>query len=169
MSRVLPGRVALTACVLALAASVTACGTENPAVAAGPDQGTTGSADAQSANIRVGPFVEVIGARIPAPPAHSAQAQVEMALVNSNPAAAAVLVRASSPAARGTEFTRQGRVIASITIPTSAGSVLPVGPPNPYRLLLTGLHSELRPGQMVTLNLTFARAGQATIRVPVIS
>ncbi len=43
-----------------------------------------------------------------------------------------------------------------------------VGPPNPDRLLLTGVHGRLRPGQTVTLILTFARAGQITLRIPVI-
>lgn len=59
-------------------------------------------------------------------------------------------------------------MIAQITIPVSAGSPVPVGPPSPDRLVLTGLRHQLRPGQLVTLDLTFARARHATLRVPVI-
>jgi copper(I)-binding protein len=161
-------RGALAAAVTVLAAAIAGCGQESPAVAAGPDQGGAGSPGGQGATARVGSFVEVIGARIPAPPARSAQAQVEMTLANTNPAAAAVLLQASSPAARRAEFTSRGHVIARITIPTSAGSALPIGPPNPDRLVLTGLRRQLRPGQLVTLDLTFARAGHATLRIPVI-
>ncbi len=160
--------VAVMAAATVLAVAIVGCGQESPAVGAGPNQGGVGSPSSQGATVRVGPFVEVIGARIPAPSAWSAQAQVEMTLANANPAAAAVLLEASSPAARGAEFTSRGRVIAQITIPTSAGFALPIGPPNPERLVLTGLHRQLRPGQLVTLDLTFARAGHATLRVPVI-
>jgi copper(I)-binding protein len=144
------------------------CGQESPAVVAGPGQPGVGSPGGQGASVRVGPFVEVLGAHIPAPPARSAQAQVEMTLADTNPAAAAVLLKASSPAARGTEFTSHGHVIAQITIPTSAGFALPVGPPNPDRLMLTDLRRPLRPGQLVTLDLTFAGAGHVILRVPVI-
>jgi copper(I)-binding protein len=158
-------RGVLAAAVTLLAAG---CGQESPAVVAGPAQGGAGSPGGQGASVRVGPFVEVLGARIPAPPARSAQAQVEMTLANTNPASAAVLLEASSPAARGAEFTSRGHVIAQITIPTSAGFALPIGPPNPDRLVLTGLRRPLRPGQLVTLDLTFARVGRATLRVPVI-
>ena len=153
---------------MALAAGIAGCGQESPAVVVGPGKPEAGSPGSQGTSMRVGPFVEVIGARIPASPARSAPAQVEMTMANTNPAAAAVLLKASSPAARGAEFTSRGHVIAQITIPTSAGFALPIGPPNPDRLVLTGLRRPLRPGQLVTLNLTFARAGHATLRVPVI-
>jgi len=136
-------------------------------VIAGSGQGGASSPGGQGTNLRVGSFVEILGARIPAPSAWSTQAQVEMTLANTS-AAAAVLLGASSPAARGAEFTSHGHVIAQITIPTSAGFALPIGPPNPDRLVLTGLRRQLRPGQLVTLDLTFARAGHATLRVPVI-
>jgi len=162
------GRAALAATVAVLAAAIAGCGQESPAVAAGPGYAGAGSPGGQGATVRVGSFVEVIGARIPVPPARSARAQVEMTLVNTNPSMAAVLLKASSAAAQGAEFTSRGRVIAQITIPTSAGFALPVGPPNPDRLVLTGLRHQLRPGQLVTLDLTFARAGHATLRVPVI-
>jgi copper(I)-binding protein len=161
-------RGALAAAVAVLAAGIAGCGQESPAVVAGPGQPGVGSPGGQGASVRVGPFVEVLGARIPAPPARSAQAQIEMTLADTNPAAAAVLLKASSPAARGTEFTSHGRVIAQITIPISAGFALPVGPPNPDRLRLTGLRRPLRPGELVTLDLTFARAGHVILRVPVI-
>jgi hypothetical protein len=161
-------RGALAAALTVLAAAAAGCGQESPAVVAGPDQGTAGSPGGQGATVRVGPFVEVIGDRIPAAPARSAQAQVEMTLANTNPAAAAALLEASSPAARGAEFTSRGYVIAQVTIPTSAGFAFPIGPPNPDRLVLTGLRHQLRSGQLVTLDLTFARAGHATLRVPVI-
>jgi periplasmic copper chaperone A len=162
-----PRKSALAAAVAVLAAATAGCGQESPAVVAGPGQGGAGSTAGQGTNLRVGSFVEVLGARIPAPSARSAQAQVEMTLANTS-TAAAVLVEASSPAARGAEFTSHGHVIAQITIPTSAGFALPIGPPNPDCLVLTGLRRQLRPGQFVTLDLTFARAGHATLRVPVI-
>ena len=168
VTRALLTRGALAAAVAVLAAAIADCGQESPAVVAGPGQGGAGSPGSQGTTARVGSFVEVIGARIPAPLARSAQAQVEMTLANTNPGAAAVLLEASTPAARGTEFTSRGHVIAQITIPTSAGFALPIGPPNPDRLVLTGLRRRLRPGQLVTLDLTFARAGHATLRVPVI-
>jgi copper(I)-binding protein len=91
-----------------------------------------------------------------------------MTLVNTDAGSTAELVRASSPAARGAEFTRLGRAIGQIAIPVSAGGALAVGPPNPCRLLLTRLTGQLKTGQVVTLTLTFARAGQVTLRVPVI-
>ncbi len=161
-------RGALAAAVTVLAAAIAGCGQESPAVAAGPGQGGAGSPGGQAATARVGSFVEVIGARIPAPSARSAQAQVEMTLANTNPAATAALLQASSPAARWAELTIRGHVIAQITIPVSAGSALPIGPPNPDHLVLTGLRHQFRPGQLVTLDLTFARVGHATLRVPVI-
>jgi copper(I)-binding protein len=145
--------------------AIAGCGQESPAVAVGPDQSGAGSLGGQGATVRVGSFVEVIGARVPAPPARSTQAQVEMTLANTNPAAA-VLLEASSTAARGAEFTSRGHVIAQIAIPVSAGFALPIGPANPDRLALTGLRRQLRPGQFVTLDLTFAPAGHATLRVP---
>jgi len=52
--------------------------------------------------------------------------------------------------------------------PVTAGFALPIGPANPDRLVLTGLRRQLRPGQFVTFDLTFAPAGHAALRVPVI-
>ena len=171
------GRRAVVAAGLAAAAitlpslalvSLTGCGPESPAAVPGPPRpGATGTSQA-GANARVGAFVEVIGARIPAPAARAGRAEVAMALVNTDPGTKAELARASSPAARGAEFTHLGRVVSQITIPVSAGGALAVGPPHPYRLLLTGMAGQLRPGQVVTLTLAFARAGQVTLRVPVI-
>jgi hypothetical protein len=152
-------RGALVADVTVVAAALAGCGQESPAVVVGPDRGASGSPGSQGTTVRVGSFVEVIGARIPAPPARSAQAQVEMTLAQHQ----------SIRRRGGAEFTSRGRVIAQITIPTSAGSALLIGPPNPARLVLTGLRRQLRPGQLVTLDLTFARAGHATLRVPVTS
>jgi len=166
VTRAMLTRGALAAAVTVLAVAIAGCGQESPAIGAGPGQSGAGSPVGQGATVRVGSFVEVLGARIPVPSARSAQ--VEMTLANTNPSAAAVLLAASSPAARGTEFISRGRAIAQITIPTSAGSALPIGPPNPDRLVLTGLRRPLRPGQLVTLDLTFARAGRAVLRVPVI-
>ena len=65
-------------------------------------------------------------------------------------------------------FTSDGRAIPRISIPVAAGSSLSTGPPYPDRILLTGLRHPLRTGQMVTISLTFARAGQATLQIPVI-
>jgi copper(I)-binding protein len=152
-----------------LAASLAACGSESPAIVAGPAQsGAVSGLSAAGASARVGPFVEVIGARILAQAAGSGQAQVAMTLVNTNAGADAVLAGASSPAARAAVFTRQGRVIRQIVIPVAAGSALPVGPPNPDRVLLTGLRERLLAGRSVKLKLVFTGAGHITLTVPVI-
>jgi copper(I)-binding protein len=110
--------------------------------------------------------VDVISARIPAPPDGSSTAQAEMTLASTT--GPDVLRAASSPAARAIVFTSHGRAVPQITIPLAVGSSLSTGPPYPDRILLTGLRGQLRAGQMVTISLTFARAGQATLHVPVI-
>ncbi len=89
---------------------------------AGTAQPGAGSTSQAGANARVGTFVEVLGARVPAPAARAGQAEVAMTLVNTDPSTNAVLVRASSPAARRAEFTRQGHVIPQISIPVRPGA-----------------------------------------------
>lgn len=112
--------------------------------------------------------MDVISARIPAPAARAVTAQAEMTLADTSAAGPDALRAASSPAARAVVFTSNGHPIAQIPIPVAAGSSLSTGPPSPDRILLTGLRHPLRAGQMVTISLTFARAGQVTLQVPVI-
>jgi hypothetical protein len=57
---------------------------------------------------------------------------------------------------------RLADTVPQITIPVGAGPSLSTGPPNPDRILLTGLGRQLRAEQTVTISLTFARAGHAT-------
>ena len=159
--------VTLSAVTLAVPL-LSGCGLQSPPVVAGPGQPSAAQTSQAGASARVGAFIEVIGARIPVPAAHAALAEVAMTLVNTNPGMTAVLTRAGSPEARGASLTRQGRVTGQITIPVSAGEALAVGPPHLARLLLTGMGGRLRPGQVITLTLTFAQAGQVTLRVPVI-
>lgn len=168
MFRALPAAGAVAATVV-LAAGVTACGTRQPAAATSPAPAgaTSDTPSFQGITTQVGGVVDVINARIPAPPAGSAQTQVEVTLADANPGESAVLLAARSPAARAIVFTSHGRVISHITIPVSAGTSLTVGPPNPGRILLTGLRRKLTPGGLVTISLVFAHAGQATLRVPV--
>ena len=146
-----------------------ACGSEQPpsgpppaappAVASGP-----GSAGL-STEIHHG--IDVVDARVPAPPPGSTTAQVEVTLADINGTGPDTLLAATSPAARTVAFTGNGHAVAGITIPAAAGSS--TGPPNPDRILLSGLHHPLRAGQSITISLVFARAGHATLRVPVVS
>ncbi len=167
--RLLPG--ALTAVGAATAAlTIAACGSQQPA--ASPSQATPSIATVPAAplgtTVEVGGTMDVVTARIPAPPAGSATAQVEMTLADTSPAGPDTLRTASSPAARAIVFTSNGRVIPQITIPVAVGSSLTTGPPYPDRIVLTGLRHPLRTGQAVTISLTFAHAGRATFQVPVI-
>ena len=106
--------------------------------------------------------IDVIDARVPAPPARSATAQAEMTLASTT--GPDVLQRVVSPAARAITFTSNGHLIPQITIPVAEGSSLTIGPPYPDRILLTGLRHPLRIGQAVTITFTFAHA---TLQVPV--
>ncbi len=65
-------------------------------------------------------------------------------------------------------FTISGQAVPRIVVPVAPGSRISTGPLHPDRILLTGLRHPLRTGQTVAISLTFARAGQATIQVPVI-
>ena len=65
-------------------------------------------------------------------------------------------------------FTSDGHATPRITIPVAAGASLSTGPPHPDRMLLTGLRHPLRAGQTVAISLVFARAGKATLQVPVV-
>jgi copper(I)-binding protein len=112
--------------------------------------------------------MDVINARIPAPPAGSVTAQIEVTLADVSTARPDALRAATSPSARAVVFTSHGRLIPRITIPIAGGPIITTGPPYPYRILLTGLRRRLRTGQTVTISLSFARAGQATLRVPVV-
>jgi hypothetical protein len=74
--------------------------------------------------------------------------------------------------ATGTTVQLNGAIdVINARIPAlPAAPLAPASPParpNPDRILLTGLRRPLRLGQAVTITLTFAHAGQATLRVPV--
>jgi copper(I)-binding protein len=147
-----------------------ACGSQPPA---SPAAGGTGTAAAQPAapagtTVRIADSMDVINARIPAPAAVSATAQVEITLADISTAAPDTLLAATSPAARAVVFTSNGHAVPRITIPVAAGSSLSTGPPHPDRILLTGLRHQLRTGQTVTISLVFALAGHATLQIPVI-
>ena len=128
----------------------------------------TGPAAPLGATVEVAGSVDVVAARIPAPPAGSATALVEMTLASISPADPDALRAATSPAARAVVFTSRGRVIPQIAIPVAGTAILSTGPPYPDRILLTGLRLPLRTGQTVTISLTFAHAGRARLRVPVV-
>jgi periplasmic copper chaperone A len=163
-------RAAMVTGAATLALAVAACGSEQPSTpsAQAPASVATVPAAPLGTTVEVGGIVDVVTARIPAPPAGAATAEVEMTLADISAAASDTLRAASSPAARTVVFTSDGRVIPRIVIPVASGSSLTTGPPYPDRILLTGLRQRLRTGQTVTITLTFARAGQATLRVPVI-
>jgi copper(I)-binding protein len=151
----------VAAAILALAACSRQQGTIEPAAA---PQATTGSSGTGT-TIELNAAIDVIDARIPAPPAGASTAQIEVTLASTT--GPDVLKAAATPAARSITFTSNGHPIARLTIPLAAGSSLTTGPPYPDRILLTGLRHPLRPGQAVTITLTFTHAGQATLRVPV--
>ena len=152
--------------VIALAA----CGSQSPD--SGPPHNPVTAAAQPAApdaiSTEIGDSLDVINARIPAPPAGSDMAQAEMTLADISAAGSDTLRAASSPAARAVVFTSNGHAVPQITVPVAAGSSLSTGPPYPDRILLTGLRRQLRGGQTVTISLAFARAGHATLRVPVI-
>jgi copper(I)-binding protein len=129
-------------------------GTAPPAA---PDVTTTEIADA----------MDIVNARIPAPAAGSGTAQVEVTFADTNTVPDA-LRAASSPAARAVVFTSNGHTVPQISIPVANGVSVSTGPPYPDRILLTGLREQLRAGQTVAISLTFAKAGRATLQVPVI-
>jgi copper(I)-binding protein len=158
-------------CAAIAAIALVGCGAQQPAASRPPQPPpsvVTVPAAPMGTTVEVGGTVDVVTARIPAPPAGSATAEVEMTLADTSVAGPDVLRAASSPAARAIVFTSNGRVIPQITIPVAVGSSLTTGPPYPDRILLTGLRHPLRTGQTVVLSLTFARAGRATFQVPVI-
>jgi len=147
-----------------------ACG--SPRSSGSPGSEGSGSAAAPTVlsgtTTEIGDSVDVINARIPAPPRGSATAQVEVTLADTSAAGPDTLRAASSPAARTVVFTSNGHAVPQIVIPVAAGSSLSTGPPNPDRILLTGLRLQLHAGQTVTITLAFARAGRSTLQVPVI-
>jgi len=109
--------------------------------------------------------MDIVDARIPAPTGGASTAQAEMTLGGTT--GPDTLRAASSPAARAVVFTSDGNAVRQIAIPLADGSSLSTGPPNFDRILLTGLRRRLRVGQMVTITLVFARAGRATLQIPV--
>jgi copper(I)-binding protein len=167
----LPGALIVIG-VIATGALAIAVGSSRHSPAARPSQApptpATGPTALLGTTVEIGGTMDVVTARIPAPPAGSATAQVEMTLASTSLAGQDALRAASSPAARTIVFTSHSRVIPAITIPVTGGAGVTMGPPYPDRILLTGLRHRLRAGQTVTISLTFARAGQATLRVPVI-
>lgn len=164
-------RVLVAAGAVIAVAALAACGSEAPptvGAAPGAPQTVAGGAGDAGLTTGVNNDIDVIDARIPAPSAGSTTAQVEVTLADINAAGPDTLLSATSPAARAITFTRDGHAIAGITIPVADGVSISTGPPNPDRILLTGLRTSLRSGQSVTISLVFARAGRATLRVPVV-
>jgi copper(I)-binding protein len=148
--------------------AVAACGSEEPdtpgpqvpsiVASAGQNSGTT---------TQIGSFVDVITARIPAPSAGAGQAQLEMTLAVTTPGTSVALTGVSSPVARHAVLLSHGHVTARIDVPLQAGENIPIGPPAPDEILLTGLHGQLRLGQSVAVTMAFGRSGRATLTVPV--
>jgi copper(I)-binding protein len=163
--RVLAAAGAATA-VIALAA----CGSEQPAASpdAGAPQTVAAAPDDSGTSAFIRQDMDVVGARIPAPSAGSGTAQLEVSLADASIAGPDTLLAASSPAARAIVFTADGHAVPEIPIPAAPAPGVDTGPPNPDRILLTGLHRTLRTGQTVAITLVFARAGRATLQVPVI-
>jgi copper(I)-binding protein len=163
-------RVLTAAGAVAAAITITACGLEQPPASAGTQATQTAATvpGATGTTVQVGRAMDVINARIPAPPAGAATAQVEMTLADVNTTWPDVLRAASSRAAAAIVFTIGGQAVPRIVIPVASGSSISTGPLHPDRILLTGLRHPLRTGQTVTISLTFALAGHATIHVPVI-
>jgi copper(I)-binding protein len=148
--------------------AVAGCGSEAPdtpgaqvpsvVASGGQNSGTT---------IEIGSFVDVITARIPAPPAGAGQAQLEMTLAVTTPGTSVALTAVSSPAARRAVLLSHGHASARIDVPLQAGENVQIGPPAPDEVLLTGLRERLRLGQSVMVRMTFGRSGGATLTVPV--
>lgn len=163
-------RVLIAAGTAGTVLCLAACGLEQPSAGAEAAASQTAAAGAGSAGttLQVAGAMDIIDAVIPAPPAGSATALVEMTLASTDAAGPDVLSAASSPAARAITFTVSGKPVPRIVIPVAAGSSVTTGPPHPDRILLTGLRHRLRTGQTVSISLTFTHAGRATIQVPVV-
>jgi copper(I)-binding protein len=145
--------------------AVAACGSEAP----GPQVPSPVTATDQNSGTttQVGSFVDVITARIPAPPTGASQAQLEMTLAVTTPGTSVALTAVSSPAAQRAVLLTRGHATARISVPVQAGENVQIGPPAPDEVLLTGLHKQLHLGQSVTVTMTFGRSGRATLTVPV--
>jgi copper(I)-binding protein len=154
--------------VLIPAGAVAACGSEEPDTPGPQVPSMVASADQNSGTTtQIGSFVDVITARIPAPPAGAGQAQLEMTLAVTTPGTSVALTAVSSPAAQHAVLLTRGHATARIGVPVQAGENVQIGPPAPDEILLTGLHERLRLGQSVTVTMTFGRSGRATLAVPV--
>lgn len=88
-----------------------------------------------------------MNARIPAPPAGAATAQIEMTLADVGTTGPDVLRAASSPAARAIVFIISWQAVPRIVIPAAVGSSIRTGPLHPDRILLTGLRTRSAPGR----------------------
>ncbi|HTU75860.1 MAG TPA: copper chaperone PCu(A)C [Trebonia sp.] len=156
---------AITAAIAVAVATGAAACSRQPDARSSPAPSQVSPTGATGTTEEVDGAIDVVNARIPAPAAGSATAQAEMTLAGTT--GPDVLEHAASAAARAITFTSNGKPIPRITIPVADGSSLNTGPPFPDRILLTGLRHPLRLGQDVTITLTFAHAGRATLRVPV--
>jgi copper(I)-binding protein len=151
-----------------LVGAVAACGSEAPDAPGPQVPSIVASADQNSGTTtQIGSFVDVITARIPAPPAGAGQAQLEMTLAVTTPGTSVALTAVSSPAAQHAVLLDRGHATARIGVPVQAGENVQIGPPAPDEILLTGLRERLRLGQSVTVTMTFGRSGRATLAVPV--
>lgn len=154
------------AAVVALAA----CGSEQPPSVTAPGAPQTVASEPASGglSVDVNSDVDVINARVPVPSAGSTTAQLEVTMASTNIAGPDTLRSVTSPVARAVVLTSDGHAVTGITVPVANGSSVSTGPPNPDRIMLTGLSRPLRAGQSVTISLVFARAGRATLQVPVV-
>jgi copper(I)-binding protein len=151
--------------VAATAMILSGCGQSPPAGAAAPG---TSAAQPDGATVRIANSMDVINARIPAPAPGSRTAQLEVTMADTGTAGPDTLLAATSPAARAITFTRRGQAAPEYGIPIAAGSSVSAGPPHRELILLTGLTRRLQVGQAVAVSLLFARAGHATLQVPVV-
>jgi copper(I)-binding protein len=153
--------------VLIPVGAVAACGSEEPDTPGTQVPSIVASAQNGGTTAQIGSLVDVITARIPAPPAGAGQAQLEMTLAVTTPGTSVALTAISSPAAQHAVLLTRGHATARISVPLQAGENIQIGPPAPDEILLTGLRERLRLGQSVSVTMTFGRSGRATLTVPV--
>lgn len=158
-----------------LSLGVAACGSETPPTVSGPG-GPGGSAAASATatpagvgtTTQVDGFMDVINARIPAPPGGASQAELELTLADVS-TAPSVLQAVRSPVARRVALTEKGRAVTHIPIPVSDGGGINFGPPSPDGILLTGLRQHPRLGADVAVSFVFGGNVTATLQVPVVA
>jgi periplasmic copper chaperone A len=148
----------LVPAVLVLPLALSACGSSrDPLTYDDRDQGDSVESVAEDLsvlNLRVLPPAEGM--------VHAAGSDARVALSLVNEAAEAdALTAVSSPAAASVAITKDTKPVTTLPVPARGTSEAG------YSLVLRGLKEELRSGTYVTLTLTFQRAPQVTLDVPV--